>query len=83
MNQLASSTLLALLLAPPAALGAATSQRPNFVFVLGEGQGWNSTSVPMDDAVPESKSAFVRTPNLERLAQGGMRFANIFAPSPP
>jgi arylsulfatase A-like enzyme len=32
--------------------------------------------------VPESKSSFVRTPNFERLAQGGMRFANFYAPSP-
>ena len=29
-----------------------------------------------------SKSAFVRTPNLEKLAAGGMRFANFYAPSP-
>ena len=36
----------------------------------------------MDDAVPASKSAFVRTPNLEKLAAGGMRFANFYAPSP-
>ena len=55
---------------------------PNFVFILGEGHGWSSTSVQMDDAVPASKSAFVRTPNLEKLAAGGMRFANFYAPSP-
>jgi len=36
-----------------------------------------------DDAVLESKSAFVRTPNLVRLAQGGMRFVNPYAASPP
>jgi len=36
----------------------------------------------MDDAMPESKSSFVRTPNFEKLAQGGMRFANFYAPSP-
>ena len=60
----------------------ATAARPNFVVVLGEGHGWSSTSVQMDDAVPESRSAFVRTPNLEKLAQGGMRFANFYAPSP-
>lgn len=63
-------------------LPAATTPPPNFVFVLGEGHGWSSTSVQMDDAVPESRSAFVRTPNLEKLAQGGMRFANFYAPSP-
>jgi len=63
-------------------LFAATPQRPNFVLILGEGHGWSSTSVQMDDAVPASKSAFIRTPNLEKLAQGGMRFAGFYAPSP-
>ena len=57
-------------------------EKPNFVVILGEGHGWSSTSVQMDDAVPESKSAFVRTPNLEKLAAGGLRFANFYAPSP-
>ena len=61
---------------------AAPPQPPNFVFILGEGHGWSSTSVQMDDAVPSSRSDFVRTPNLEKLAAGGMRFANFYAPSP-
>jgi len=65
-----------------ARLSSAATPQPNFVFILGEGHGWSSTSVQMDDAVPESKSAFIRTPNLEKLAAGGMRFANFYAPSP-
>lgn len=60
----------------------ATASPPNFVFILGEGHGWSSTSVQMDDAVPESQSGLVRTPNLERLAREGMRFADFYAPSP-
>ncbi|MCX6909259.1 MAG: sulfatase-like hydrolase/transferase [Verrucomicrobia bacterium] len=72
-------SVAALLSAP---LLAATPQRPNFVFILGEGHGWSSTSVRMDDSVPESKSSFVRTPNFEKLAQAGMRLANFYAPSP-
>lgn len=56
--------------------------RPNFVVILGEGHGWSSTSVQMDDTVPESRSTTVRTPNLEKLAQTGMRFASFYAPSP-
>lgn len=55
---------------------------PNFVFILGEGHGWASLSVPMDDAEPNSKSSVVRTPNFEKLAQTGMRFANFYASSP-
>lgn len=60
----------------------AAGKQPNFVLILGEGHGWSSTSVQMDDDVPESKSTFVRTPNFEKLAAGGMRFANFYAPSP-
>lgn len=63
-------------------LPAATTGQPNFVFILGEGHGWSSTSAQMDDAVPESKSSFVKTPNFEKLASGGMRFADFYAPSP-
>jgi len=55
---------------------------PNFIVILGEGHGWSSTSAQMDDTMPESKSPVVRTPNLEKLAQAGMRFANYYAPSP-
>jgi arylsulfatase A-like enzyme len=61
---------------------ASAAPQPNFVFILGEGHGWSSTSVQMDDAVQASKSAFVRTPNMEKLAADGMRFANFYAPSP-
>jgi arylsulfatase A len=74
--------LTVILVAPLAALHAAAAPPPNFVFILGEGHGWSSTSVQMDDAVSESKSAYVRTPSLEKLAAGGMRFANFYAPSP-
>jgi arylsulfatase A len=62
--------------------GAVAAQRPNFLFIFGEGQGWTSTSVQMDDTLPASKGDIVRTPNLERLAARGMRFANAYAPSP-
>ncbi len=67
---------------PPAAADDSLPTQPNFVFILGEGQGWTSTSVQMDDAVPNSKSSFLRTPNFERLAREGMRLANFYAPSP-
>lgn len=80
MNSLFINLFAVPLLSAP--LVAAPLSRPNFVVILGEGHGWSSTSVQMDDAVPESKSAFVRTPNFEKLAQGGMRFADFYAPSP-
>ena len=58
------------------------AERPNFVFIQGEGQGWASTSVQLDPTVPESKSRDFWTPNLERLAREGVRFSNYYAPSP-
>ena len=65
-----------------AVLVASANGKPNFVFIQGEGKGWSSTSVRMDPDIPQSRSEFFRTPNLERLAAGGMRFANFYAPSP-
>ncbi len=60
----------------------AADVRPNFVIIMGEAQGWASSSVQMDDSVPGSKSPLARTPSLEKLAAGGMRFANFYASSP-
>ena len=74
--------LLALAASAWAAVSALAGERPNFVVVLGEGHGWSSTSVQMDDAVPESKSRILRTPHLETLARSGMRFASFYAASP-
>jgi len=66
----------------PPAKGAGANDRPNFVVIMGEAQGWASSSVQMDDTVPGSKSTLAQTPSLERLAAGGMRFANFYAASP-
>ncbi len=63
-------------------LFAASPAPPNFVVILGEGAGWTSSSVQMDDRNPASRSSVLKTPNLERLAAGGMRFANGYAASP-
>jgi len=64
----------------PAALSA--EDRPNFVVIMGEAQGRSSSSVQMDDANSQSKDSFVRTPSLEKLAAGGIRFAAFYAASP-
>ncbi len=56
--------------------------RPNIVFLMADDQGWSGTSVAMHPDVAWSKSPIVQTPNLEKLAQAGMRFSNAYAPSP-
>jgi arylsulfatase A-like enzyme len=63
-------------------VAAEPSTPPNFIVVLGEGAGWTSSSVQMDDRNPASKGTGVRTPNLERLAAAGMRFSDGYAASP-
>ncbi len=52
---------------------------PNIVLIFSDDQGWTSTSVQMDPNIPESKSDFIQTPSLERLAAVGMRFGSAYA----
>ena len=58
------------------------AESPNIVLILTDDQGWTGTSVPMDKQRPDSASDLYRTPNLERLAEQGMRFSNGYAPAP-
>jgi len=77
---------LACFLLPTYGLGtehpSPSAGKPNFVLILSDDQGWNGTSVQMDPEIPESKSDFYQTPNLERLAAQGMRFSDAYASSP-
>lgn len=72
-------TLLFFLFLGPA---YAIAQLPNFVVIFGEAQGWASSSVRMDSALPESGNSLARTPALERLASEGARFSRFYAASP-
>jgi arylsulfatase A-like enzyme len=36
----------------------------------------------MDPDIPDSRSTYLSTPNIDRLADGGMRFTNGYAPAP-
>ena len=74
---LAMTWLFALAFTNAAAGGAAGS--PNFILILADDQGWGTTSIVMDPRVPESKSDFFKTPNLERFAAEGMRFSEGYA----
>ncbi|MDB4459207.1 sulfatase-like hydrolase/transferase [bacterium] len=56
--------------------------RPNFIVILTDDQGWGTTSVAYDPKVPDSKSDFHRTPNIERLAAAGMRFTQGYSAHP-
>ena len=53
-------------------------QRPNFVFFLVDDMGWQDTSVPFyNDTTPLNRR--YRTPNMERLAQMGVKFTEAYA----
>jgi len=55
---------------------------PNVLLILADDMSWVGTSVQMNPDVPDSKSDYYGTPNLERLARDGMRFSDAYAPHP-
>ena len=55
---------------------------PNFIIILADDQGWNGTSVQMMDDEIQSKSDYHQTPNIEALANRGMRFSSAYASAP-
>ncbi len=57
-----------------------TAQRPNFILILTDDQGWTSSSQIMNDNISDSKSDYFETPEIEKLAARGMRFSNGYAP---
>lgn len=61
---------------------AAPVERPNIVFLLSDDQDWTGLSVQMHPDLPNSKSDFYRTPNLEKFAAQGMRFSAAYSPAP-
>ena len=56
--------------------------RPNILFILADDQGWKDLSVAMDERLAESKSDYHQTPNIQRIADGGMRFSNAYSAAP-
>ena len=57
------------------------SKSPNFVLVYMDDLGWASTSVEMIKGNPDTKSDYYQTPNIERLAKGGMVLSQCYSPS--
>lgn len=67
---LGAGTLLAALASAPVAASAATSTHPNVLFILCDDLRWNAMSCAGHPAL--------KTPNLDRIAKEGVRFANTF-----
>lgn len=60
-------------------LAFSQSNSPNIVVILADDMGWSSLSTLMDKRVPDSKSDFHLTPNIDRLASQGVRFTNGYS----
>tara|TARA_B000000477_G_scaffold110769_1_gene104488 strand:- start:2561 stop:3997 length:1437 start_codon:yes stop_codon:yes gene_type:complete len=63
-------------------VGQNISENPNFIFILADDQGWNGTSVEMLNGLKGSKSDFYETPNIEKLAEKGMKFSYAYSSAP-
>ena len=71
---LLTAAILGLSTSGPLALGADPPRRPNVIYFMADDLGWRDTSL--------DGNTFYETPNVERLARRGMRFANAYAASP-
>lgn len=60
----------------------AQNTQPNIVFFLADDQGWNHHSVPMFEELSSANSNFFQTPNIERIAESGMRFSTAYSAGP-
>lgn len=55
-------------------LYAQKQQRPNIILILTDDLGWSCFSSRMDDRLPDSKSDYYETPNIDRFAAQSLRF---------
>ncbi len=60
---------------------SAHAESPNIILVLTDDQGWSQLSEPMDPTVPNASSDYLETPNMDRLANGGVRFTSGYSPA--
>ena len=56
----------------------AAQTRPNIVMLYIDDWAWNGTPVPMNDSMENSFMPILKMPNLERLAEQGMKFTNAY-----
>ena len=60
---------------------ASADDSPNFIVILTDDQSWVGSSQQMVPGDPRTRSDYFRTPNIERLAQMGMRFSQGYSPA--
>ena len=70
-------TILSLLALLPLALSAA-ERKPNFLFVYTDDQRWDAMGVVQREQGARARFPWFKSPNMDRLAAGGVRFRNAF-----
>lgn len=73
-NLLATAILLSLPMQSVWAADSAVSKRPNILIAISDDHSWKHTSI--------QGSPFVATPNVDRIANNGIRFNNAYSASP-
>jgi len=60
----------------------AKKPKPNIVLLFIDDWAWTGTPVRMDATMPNSQMPLLKMPNLEKLAEQGMRFRNAYSGAP-
>lgn len=73
-----------LMAATPAFLPAAepSPAKPNFLFIYTDDQRWDAMGVVQREQGERARFPWFQTPNMDRLAAGGVRFRNAFVTCP-
>lgn len=80
MNRILSAALaLSCCLSPQLASAA---EAPNIVLILTDDHGWSQLSEAIDPRTPSSLSRYLETPDMNRLANAGIRFTSGYSPAP-
>src|SRR3989339_328557 len=61
-----------------AEIGEAKGTRPNFIFILTDDQRWDALGVVQREQGEKARFPWFKTPNLDKLAEEGVRFRNAF-----
>ena len=54
---------------------------PNIILLLSDDQGWNGLSVSMHPTAFGARSSLIETPQLEKMAERGVRFSAAYSPA--
>lgn len=68
----------ALALTASAAPVRAAERKPNFLFIYTDDQRWDAMGVVQREQGERGRFPWFKTPNMDRLAAGGIRFRNAF-----